>query len=144
MITETKISIKQTEKIALKFGERAQQHDQSGAFVTENYQDLKEHRYFAALIPEELGGEGFSFPQMADQLRIIGQQCGSTALSLSMHSHLVAANVWKYQQGHDVGGNLKKIAAYQPVLVSTGAKDWLDSNGTMTKVEGGFLLNIVI
>ncbi len=143
MISEIKISNELTEQIAKNFGDKAQQYDQNGTFVADNYQDLKEHNYFAALIPQELGGQGLNFPQMADQLRIIGQQCGSTALALSMHSHLVAANVWKYKQGHDVAATLKKIAAEQPVLVSTGAKDWLDSNGGLTKVEGGYLLNAV-
>jgi hypothetical protein len=32
-------------------------------------------------------------------LRTIAQYCGSTALALSMHQHLLAANIWKYKKG---------------------------------------------
>jgi alkylation response protein AidB-like acyl-CoA dehydrogenase len=36
---------------------------------------------------------------------------------------------------------LKNVVKKQPILVSTGARDWLESNGEMTKTESGFLLN---
>ena len=60
-------------------------------FVLENYALLKKHRLFAALVPCELGGENLPHAQMCDMLRILAQYCGSTALALSMHQHLLAA-----------------------------------------------------
>ena len=33
---------------------------------------------------------------------------------------------------------MKKVAAGELVLVSTGANDWLESNGTMERVDGGY------
>src|SRR3546814_6395472 len=33
---------------------------------------------------------------------------------------------------------LEKVAADEAILVSTGANDWLESNGRMERVEGGF------
>ncbi len=120
------------------FENRATDYDQSDEFVGANYADLKEHRFFAALVPSELGGEGVSYTEMCHVLRILGQHCPSTALAHSMHQHLVAANVWKFRRGQDVEALLRKVAVDQPVLVSTGGRDWLESNGEMTRVEGGF------
>jgi len=75
---------------------------------------------------------------MCEILRILAQYCSSTALALSMHQHLLGANVWKFRKGLGAEEMLRKVAANQPVLVSTGAKDWLDSNGEMKKADGGF------
>jgi len=38
---------------------------------------------------------------------------------------------------------LKKVAANQPVLISTGANDWLESSGEMEKTKDGFLVTAV-
>ena len=54
-----------------------------------------------------------------------------------MHSHLVAAQVWRHK--HDLPAPvLARVADERIILVSTGASDWLDSNGTATAVDGGF------
>ena len=123
------------------FAARADQHDQSGTFVFQHYEELKVHRYFSATVPEELGGGGVSHSDMCNVLRILGQYCGSTALSLSMHQHLVAAAIWRYKHKGEAKPMLEKVAADQLVLVSTGARDWLESNGEMTRTEGGYLLS---
>ncbi len=125
-------------ELGKQFAEREEKYDQEGAFVKENYLQLKEHRFFAATIPTELGGHGVSHSQMCEIIRVIGHYSGSTALSLAMHQHLLAANIWKYKQGLGSEEMLKKVAENQPVLVSTGARDWLESNGLMEKVEGGY------
>jgi len=72
-----------------EFACRAEAHDEGDSFVAENYAALKEQRVFAAAIPAELGGGGASHREIADMLRTLGQYCGSTALALSMHQHLV-------------------------------------------------------
>ena len=36
---------------------------------------------------------------------------------------------------------LKNVAEKQLVLVSTGAGDWLESNGSTTKTAGGYLVS---
>lgn len=127
-----------THQLGKRFAERAAGHDREGTFVEENYADLKTHGYFSAMIPQELGGGGISHGEMCGILRIIGQYCGSTALCLSMHQHLLAANIWKYKQGKGGDAILRKVAEQQLILVSTGARDWLESNGEMQKVEGGY------
>jgi alkylation response protein AidB-like acyl-CoA dehydrogenase len=55
-----------------------------------------------------------------------------------MHSHLVAAAVWKHRHGKPGEALLRKVAAEQAVLLSTGASDWIDSNGAMKRVAGGY------
>jgi alkylation response protein AidB-like acyl-CoA dehydrogenase len=75
---------------------------------------------------------------MCEFLRVIGQSCGSTALALSMHMHVLAATVWWWHQGHPVEPLLKRIVQEQTVLVSSGVSDWLDASGTAEKVESGY------
>jgi alkylation response protein AidB-like acyl-CoA dehydrogenase len=55
-----------------------------------------------------------------------------------MHQHLVAATVYNHRQGRPGQKLLEQVAAAETVLVSTGANDWLESNGAVTRVGGGF------
>jgi len=130
-----------TKKLAEQFKSRAIDHDHSGNFVHKNYKQLKEHNYFSAMIPIELGGAGVSHAAMCDCIRIIGRSCGSTALALSMHQHLIAASLWKYYQDGSNKTMLKNVANHELILVSTGARDWLESNGQLKKTKGGYLFS---
>ncbi len=94
-------------------------------------------------MPAEFGGGDVTFDEMSDILRVMAHYSSSTALALSMHQHLVAANVFKHKKGQDVRAFLQKVADQQPVLISTGARDWLESNGTMTRTDGGYLFSAV-
>lgn len=120
------------------FAARTVENDADDRFVADNYKTLKEHRIFSVLIPEELGGGGATHTEACAMLRTLAGYCCSTALSVSMHTHLVAANVWKYRNKGEAGPMLQSVAEKQLVLVSTGARDWLDSNGTVEKVDGGY------
>jgi alkylation response protein AidB-like acyl-CoA dehydrogenase len=121
-----------------RFAERALARDGSDAFVADNYADLKAYAAFSAAVPSELGGGGAAHAEVCDLIRELAHSCGSTALALSMHTHLVAAVVWRRLQGQPVDGLLKRIAAEQLVLVSTGASDWLESSGSAERVDGGY------
>jgi alkylation response protein AidB-like acyl-CoA dehydrogenase len=120
------------------FAERARAHDLEGRFVAENYRELKEQRVLSAGVPVELGGGGASHGELVDMLRELGQFCGSTALALSMHTHLVAAAVWRHRHGQPAEALLRKVASGELVLVSTGAGDWIDSVGRAERVPGGY------
>ena len=124
-----------------EFARRAPESDREGTFVFHNYEALKGIRFFSALVPKELGGGGISFEEMCDLIRSIAHYCGSTALAVAMHQHLIAASVWKYKHKGMAAPLLKKVAEHQLVLISTGARDWLASNGSMIKTEGGYLLS---
>ena len=120
------------------FARRAAQHDLAGSFVHENYAELKEQRVLSAAVPSELGGGGATHGELCQMLRELGKHCGSTALALSMHTHLVAAAVWRHRHGQPAEALLRKIAASELVLVSTGAGDWVDSVGRAERVPGGY------
>lgn len=129
------------EELGGAFEAREIKHDQDDSFVSDTYADLKEYGLFAAAVPQELGGDGLTHAEIANVLRVLAQYSSSAALANSMHQHLVAANVWKYKHGKGGEPILRKVASEQPVLISTGAKDWLESNGSMEKVEGGYLVS---
>ncbi len=112
--------------------------DREGTFVIDNHRILAEQGFLAAGIPSELGGGGASHAEVSEMLRVLGRHCGSTALALSMHQHLVAATVWKHRQGQPGEALLRRVANERLVLVSTGAGDWMASNGHATRVEGGY------
>ena len=131
--------IARAEDIAADLAGPAATHDADDSFVAEGFARLKADGFFAALVPQELGGGGASLATIAECIRIIGRSCGSTALAFSMHSHIVAVAAWRRQhQNAPTEGLLKRVAAEGLVLVSTGGNDWLGSGGRAEKVEGGF------
>ncbi|HVY48072.1 MAG TPA: acyl-CoA dehydrogenase family protein [Minicystis sp.] len=121
-----------------ELAEGAGKRDVDGSFVRAGYALLRKHRFFSMGIPTELGGGGATHAELCDTTREIARFCPSTALAFSMHSHLVAATVWKHLRGEPGEQLLRRIAAQQTVLLSTGASDWIDSNGTMENVDGGY------
>lgn len=126
------------DELARDFAAHTAEHDAEDRFVADDYRVLRERKVFSAAVPRELGGRGVSHRQMCRALRTLGRSSSSTALSLSMHQHLVAAQVWNYRHGKPGQKLLERVAAEELVLVSTGAGDWLASNGKMEKVDGGF------
>ena len=121
------------------FAARAASHDADDSFVAESYAELKKLRVFSAHVPVELGGGGASHAEICAVLQTLARHCGSTALALSMHTHQVATSAWRWR--HDrapVEPLLRRVAAEELVLVSSGGSDWLTGSGTAVKVEGGY------
>ena len=123
-----------------KFADRAAGHDVDGSFVAENFSEMREHKLFSAAIPVELGGGGATHAEMCQVLRELAHYDSATALSFSMHSHLLATLCFRVRNNMMPSSEpaLRKIAAEELVLVSTGASDWLDGSGVLTKVEDGY------
>ena len=124
-----------------RFAEAAALCDETDTSVAENYDLLKKRKIFSALVPTELGGGGARHGDVCAFLKSLAHHCASTALALSMHQHLVAAAVANYRSGLPGRTLLERVAAEEAVLVSTGANDWLESNGTVERVAGGFLVS---
>ncbi len=125
--------------LAPRLAAEAGRHDADDSFVAEAWARLKAEGFFSAHVPAELGGGGADYAELAAVIRRLGACCGSTALTYSMHSHLVAAAVWRWRnQNAPTDGLLKRVAAENLALVSSGGADWLKSAGTATRVEGGF------
>lgn len=112
-------------------------HDVSGELRPETFALLREAGLTRALVPVELGGGGASHADLGAALRALARIDPSAAVTLSMHSHLVAFQVWRHHHGQDATPVLGKVAA-GAILVSTGASDWVGSNGTAEKVDGGY------
>jgi alkylation response protein AidB-like acyl-CoA dehydrogenase len=122
-----------------RFAARAAAHDAADRFVAENYRDLRERRVLSAGVPGELGGGGASHADLCAMVRVLAQYCGSTALALSMHTHQVAIAAWRWRhESAPVEPLLSRVAAEQPVIVSSGGSDWLAGSGRAEKVEGGY------
>ncbi len=125
--------------IAASIADHAKGHDEDDSFVEEGFAELQSAGFFKALVPTEFGGGGASVGEICDALRIIGAACGSTALAAAMHSHIVAVAAWRWKhQGAPTEGLLKRVAAEDLKLVSSGGSDWLQSAGTAVKAEGGY------
>jgi len=123
-----------------RFAARAAEHDAEGTFVAENFRELRDCQLFSAAIPEELGGGGATHAEMCEALRQLAHYDSATALSFAMHSHLLATLNFRVRNNMMPSSEpaLRKIAAVELVLVSTGGSDWLDGSGELTKVEDGF------
>lgn len=142
-MTTTSRFLEVVQKLGTRFAARAAAADVEGRFVRDNYGDLKEARLMSALVPSELGGGGATHGEVCQVLRELAHHCGSTALALSMHTHLVAAAVWRHKHGQPAEALLRKIAAAELVLVSTGAGDWVDSVGKAERAPGGYRVSAV-
>ena len=124
--------------IGPRFAEGAAERDQGDVFVAKHYDVLKEHKVFSALVPAELGGGGVRHSAMCGFLRQLAHYCPSSALALSMHQHLVAAAVYNHRNGRPGKKLLERVATDETVLISTGANDWMESNGLAERADGGF------
>lgn len=131
------------DRLGPKFFDRIRELDAADAFVAENYKELTAAKVFSAQVPKDLGGGGVSHSEMCAFLRHLARFCSSTALAVSMHQHLVSAALFNHRAGRPGEMLLKKVAASEAVLISTGANDWLESNGSAQKVEGGYRVSAV-
>lgn len=139
MMTAVKRDWRQTlAELGPTFAERASQYDDTDSFIADNYAEMREARLFSALVPEKLGGGGLSYSEVCELVQGIGRYCGATALTFSMHQHLIAAALWNDNHRKPGEKLLRTVADGEKVLVATGGNDWLGSNGTLEPCEGGY------
>jgi acyl-CoA dehydrogenase len=141
--TRTKDWVALARELASDFATRAAEHDANDTFVAENYKALREAKLFSAPVPAELGGGGAGYGAHCEIIRTIAQACGSTALAYSMHSHLLQALIWRHRHNATPPAEplLRRIAAEELVLVSSGGSDWLEGSGTLVKKDGTYTFN---
>jgi len=128
-----------TRDLGRQFAPGCAERDQAGTLSAEAFDRLRATGVTSALVPRELGGCEASHEEMGAALRALAGHDPATAVTLSMHSHLVAFQVWRHRHGMDASGPLGKVAG-GAVLISTGASDWLASNGTTRRVDGGYVV----
>ncbi|BDT92078.1 acyl-CoA dehydrogenase family protein [Nocardia sputorum] len=113
------------------------ERDRSGEISLAAFDLLRDSGLSAALVPAEFGGGGVTHREMGEILRELGRHDPSTAVAFAMHTHLVAAQVWRHNHGIDAAPLFAKVLA-GAILVSTGASDWVGSNGRAERVDGGY------
>jgi alkylation response protein AidB-like acyl-CoA dehydrogenase len=123
--------------------QRAEAHDANDSFVADSYADFKAHKLFSAGVPASLDGGGATHSELCAMLQEIARCCGSSALALSMHTHLIAIAAWQWNHGTPTvraaaESLLRRVGAEELILVSSGGSDWLEGSGKAEKVEGGF------
>lgn len=115
--------------------------DAENKFAEKNFALLKAKGVYKALIPADLGGGGAVYSDVCYFLKDLAQYCPSTALALSMHMHLAAVLVFRHLNGDaGAGKTLRAVVEKDLILLSTGGGDWVSSNGSARKVDGGYAI----
>lgn len=117
------------------------ERDRLGEIDLAAFEAFRAEGVTAALVPAEAGGGGASHAEAGRFLRELGRHDGASAVALSMHMHLVAAQVWRHRHGLDASALFRKVVDGRAVLVSTGAADWIGSSGSARKADGGWRVN---
>lgn len=121
------------------FAARAVEHDDHDRFADRNFADIRTAGLLSAGVPAEFGGGDASYRDLTEMLRGLGRHCGGTALALAMHTHPLAAAIWRWRKEQaPVEGLLKRVAGENLMLLSTGGNDWLNGSGTAVVVDGGY------
>jgi alkylation response protein AidB-like acyl-CoA dehydrogenase len=119
------------------------QRDREGELSIDAFVRFRESGLTAALVPVEFGGGGAAHSEVAAALRELGRHDPATAVAFSMHTHLVATQVWRHLHGMDAERVFRKVVDDRVVLLSTGASDWAPSNGTVERVADGYRVSAV-
>lgn len=142
-----------TEKHALDFATRADDHDRHGTFPTENFEAMHASGVLAAPIPKELGGLGVgSIHDLMVGTSRLARGCPATAISANMHIGMMWAFVFMLDAARASGDPqaelleafLPMLASGETVLVSAGTEagaSLLAPRTTATAVDGGYLIN---
>lgn len=128
------------ELLGADLDEHADDHDRQGALPASVIDRLGADGLTSMLVPTEFGGGGVDHATAGHVLRTLGRHDPAVAITLSMHTHLVALQVWRHHHGLDAEAVLRRVAD-GAVLVSTGASDWVASSGTARKVDGGYVVS---
>ena len=132
------------DELGPQFEENAPNVDRENSFVESNLLILKDKGAYKALIPTSLGGGGVSYSDLCYFIKNLAKYCPSTALTFSMHQHLVAVLTFKFLNGDDgAKKTLEMVAGKDLVLLSTGGGDWVSSNGSAEKVDGGYKVTCI-
>src|SRR5271154_4253713 len=113
------------------FAARANVHDTNDSFVAQNFAELRARGVFTAGVPRSLGGGEATYPELCEMLRTLAYYCSSTALALSMHTHVIAAAAWRWRRDpKSTEPLLRRVAAENLVVITSGGSDWLTASGT--------------
>jgi alkylation response protein AidB-like acyl-CoA dehydrogenase len=128
--------------LGARFAPRADEHDRDNTWVAENYDVLAESGYLRLAVPEDLGGLGASMRQVCYAQAELARSCGSTALAVNMHIYITLVQGFRRRMGMEgAEAVLRRVAEEDLVLFTSGGSDWLWSNGTAVRENGGYRVN---
>ena len=109
-------------------------YDANDAFVAENYVDLKQHKIFSAACAQAGWWEGVAC-RIVRALRELAHACGLNGFGTVMHATCWRDDGVALAPGPACRAALKRIAAAETVLISSGGSAWLESSGKAEKVR---------
>ncbi len=129
-------------RIGTVAAEHAAEHDRDATFVSEAYDAMREYGYLALAVPEELGGLGATMRQACYAQAELARHDGATALAVAMHTYLTFVQAYRRRKGApDAEGVLRRIAAEQIVIATSGGSDWLWPTTTAVPTDTGYLIS---
>ncbi|MGH8983596.1 MAG: acyl-CoA dehydrogenase family protein [Acidimicrobiia bacterium] len=126
-------------ELGARFAPKADEHDRANTWVAENYDVLADAGYLRLAVPEDLGGLGASMRQVCYAQAELARSCGSTALAANMHVYITLVQCFRRRNGMEgAEAVLRRVAEEDLVLFTSGGSDWLWSNGTAVRENGGY------
>jgi alkylation response protein AidB-like acyl-CoA dehydrogenase len=91
---------------------RAAGYDRDNTFFHEDLDDLRAAGYLTLAVPRELGGEGFTVPEVLGEQARLAYAAPSTALGINMHLYWTGAAAYLWRNGdHSVDWILQEAVA---------------------------------
>lgn len=98
--------------LLLQLRARAADYDRDNRFFYEDLDDLRAAGYLTLAVPEELGGHGFSVPEVVAEQARLAYAAPSTALAINMHLYWTGAAAYLWRIGdHSVDWILHEAVA---------------------------------
>jgi alkylation response protein AidB-like acyl-CoA dehydrogenase len=82
-----------------RIGERAAGYDRDNRFFSEDLDDLQRAGFLKAAVPVELGGLGFTLPELLHEQTRLAYRAPATALALNMHHYWIGAALHLERRG---------------------------------------------
>ncbi len=105
--------------------------DRNARFPIEAVTALREQRALSALVPTEHGGDGISFPAIAEACFTLGRRCGATAMVFAMHQIQVATIVRHAEGAVYFEEYLRTLVAEQRLIASVTSE--VGTGGDMSR-----------
>lgn len=126
-----------------QFRGRAATYDRENRFFREDWEALKAAGFLKGLVPEELGGLGWSFPEYCKKLQEIAKYAPATALGVNMHCYWVGIAAEMRRLGDSSLEWILREAAAGEVFAAGHAESGNDlpvflSTAKAERVSGGY------
>ncbi|MFB9883604.1 acyl-CoA dehydrogenase family protein [Planobispora siamensis] len=126
-------------ELGLRCAPSEAEHDREATFVTEAYKAMRECGYLRLAVPNEFGGLGAGLRQVVLAEGELARRAGSAALAAAMHLYLTLVQCWRHRRGApDAEGALRRVAADELIMATSGGSDWVSPTTTAVQVDGGF------